>query len=568
MVNLNDYKILSQKCLNYFNLLEKEIKFDASLFNKKNKERFGFYIYMLEALCNIKDISDIVNLVTDRDFNQKLFGIQNDDNGVDAIFIDDENNYIDLFNFKYRENFVPGKQQRADEAFMSEKFLLSIKNKNGSGISGKLKINFDSILERLDSSNIWKIRLYSVTNEAVELSDNFPVCELLKNEYDLEFKSIGLPTIAQIMTLRPNPINCKLHLNNNELFSFKESDLSSAVSYIIQIPASELIRITCNDAGTRDKYNMEDYSILSEKDMEFGVLFDNVRGYITRSKFNLNILKVLQDEPLKFFMYNNGLTFIANNITASATNARKKTQIELRDFQVVNGGQTLRTIHRFNKMNKNNIDNYLPDCKVLIRIFNISSESPSIRDKIAEYTNSQNSISNIDLKSLDSIQLEIEQYLNNYNIIYARKLGDLGISAKKYSLKISMEKFGQILFSIQGSPNKASNNKKQIFDKYYDQVFKENFNLNNSVEYINKYFEIREKYNSFMNENVADQRIFYILYLIYKTHLSIDQEIKFFEKVLTMFYELDKESHTKARILIRKDFQDFLDSKIDSSRKE
>ena len=64
-----------------------------------------------------------------------------------------------------------------------------------------------------------------------------------------------------------------------------------------------------------------------------------------------------------------------------------------------------------------------------------------------------NAISNIDLKSLSSEQIQIEQFLEENDIIYARKIGDIGLTQTKiYEHKISMEKFGQILFSVQGFP--------------------------------------------------------------------------------------------------------------------
>jgi hypothetical protein len=65
---------------------------------------------------------------------------------------------------------------------------------------------------------------------------------------------------------------------------------------------------------------------------------------------------------------------------------------------VVNGGQTLRTLHSFKQQDKDNIHLYLSNCELLLRVFKTSTGP--VRNKIAEYTNSQNAISSIDLKSL------------------------------------------------------------------------------------------------------------------------------------------------------------------------
>ena len=563
MAYRDDFKLLSIKCLKYYDLLKKEFNVQDFSWSDKEKERLGFYIFMLELICNIKDISDIAKLITDKDFNRKIFNIFDDDFGADAIFIDEDNNFINIFNFKYKEKYSSGKQQRASEANETNKFLSAIDTRRKDGMNGKIKENYSEIIKRLDSLDIWKIKYYFISNETVELPMDNCILKLLENEYDLDIIVYGLPTISKMMALRPNPINASLYIRNDDIFAFKEDGLSSAVSYICQLSANDLIRITCNNKDYRNKYNMEDYSILHNNDMEYSVLFDNVRGYITKSKFNSNIINVLENEPSKFFMYNNGLTFIANNIKSDISKPAKKTKLDLNDFQVVNGGQTLRTIHKYNQLDPKNIETNLADCKVLIRIFNISSDNNNARDKIAEYTNSQNSISNIDLKSLDSIQLKIEQYLDNFNIIYSRKIGDLGLSNKEYCCKISMEKFGQILFSIQGFPEKASNSKKQIFDKYYEQIFKNNFRIENSVTYIKTYFKVSEIYNSLYEGSVSDQKLFYIMYLLYKTNLEIEKVIPLFEKILDKFFNEKNNELSKARILIRKEFKDYLDAEIE-----
>lgn len=563
MATINDYKILNAKCRRYFELLEKDLMKNIDSFDDKMKERFGFYIYILESFCNIKDTSDIIDLITDTDFNFKLFGIKEDDFGIDAVYIDDDEKYINLFNFKFRETYNETKQQSINETFLSMKFVNAIISGSIEGFNGKIKEIIELIFEKLQSDEVWKLRLYVVSNDSKELDTNIPELKHLKEVYDLEIEPVGLNSIVKMMSLRPEPINCSLHLDKDSLFSFTESSLSSSKSYIIRISANELIRITCDRPEYRNKYNMEDFSVLYETDMDYNLLFDNVRGYVTRSKYNKNMFLTLKEEPTKFFMYNNGLTITADDIIATPTNANKKVKLEINNFQVVNGGQTLKTIHKFKNDNIDNIENYLSGCEILLRIFKTSKEEPKTRNRIAEYTNSQNAISNIDLKSLTSEQIEIEQYLDQYNIIYARKSGESGIAdIKNYIHKISMEKFGQILFSIQGFPEKASNQKKQIFDKYYNHLFKEpDFNLSRSVEYISKYFEIKKQYDIKGNKNVSDQKIFYILYMDYKLSSTIESKIELLEDSLKTF-DTPGKPISDARKLIKSSFKEYLDSRI------
>ncbi|WP_324712664.1 AIPR family protein [Flavobacterium columnare] len=561
MANINDFKLLNIKCKSYFGLLENEFESSLNLPSEKHKERFGFYLFMLESICNVKDTYDILDLITDQEFNTFIYNKRDEDFGVDAIFIDEENNYINFFNFKFREKFNEQNQQGINETFLSTKFTNALITNDIGGLTGKISTYAKEIIEKLNGNEIWKLRLYAISNESKELDVNSPEIRQLKDLYDLETVAIGLDTISKFMSIRPEPINSTIHIDKDSILPFVESSLSSSKSYIIRITASDLIRITCNDSNYRNEYTMENFQPLSNTQMEYNLLFDNVRGLIIRSKFNDNIFKTLKEEPSRFFMYNNGLTITANNIETEPTNANKKLKIIITDFQVVNGGQTLRTLHRFNQQDKDNITKYLSNCEILLRVFKTPT-TDNIRNKIAEYTNSQNSISNIDLKSLSSEQIQIEQFLDENDIIYARKIGDTGLtSSKKYIHKISMEKFGQILFSIQGFPEKASNQKKQIFDKFYPQIFGEkNFDISKSAQFVRRYFEIKKEYDTLKLYQSSDQKIFYILYLDTKLNKSVTEKIDFFESVLQDYRSSEKISD--ARKLINTRFKEKLDDEI------
>lgn len=571
MANINDFKLLNLKCGRYFDLLEKELNRTINIpVDKKHRERFGFYLFMLESICKIKDISDIISIITDQEFNSMVLNQKDEDFGVDAIHIIDEGEEksINLFNFKYREKFNEDRQQSINETFLTTKFTNAIIAEKTNSLSGKLKKLTEDIINRLNGNDVWKLKLYVISNENKELDIDSPEISQLKDLYGLETHAIGLDTITNLMSIRPSAINATLHIDKDSILPFVESSLSSSKSYIIKISANDLIRITCDNAEHRENYKMENFAPLSTCSMDYNVLFDNVRGLVIKSKYNENIFKTLKEEPTRFFMYNNGLTITANDIISEDTNANKKVKISIKDFQVVNGGQTLRTIHDFSKLDQDHITKYLSSCELLLRVFKTPTTN-NIRNKIAEYTNSQNSISSIDLKSLNSQQIQIEQFLDAHNIIYARKAGDTGLSEKKnYIHKISMEKFGQILFSIiGGTPEKASNQKKQIFDKYYQQIFNENvFDINKSAYYVKRYYELKQMYDqNKKNYESTDQKIFYLLYLDSKLEtMKIEQKMDLLEKIIKEYIPVPGKPIQESRKLILSKFKEFLDDKIKS----
>ncbi|WP_455809092.1 AIPR family protein [Clostridium butyricum] len=558
--NINQFKLVQNKSELYYKILERELGKSVKLNKESDKARFGFYYYMLECLTGIKDTNNISNMITDTDFNKVVFNKGEDDCGIDAVYIDEEDREIKLFNFKYRERFKADKIQSENELYISTKFTNAIINEKTEHLEGKLKDYSKEIIEKIQSKDIWKIILYMVSNEDNGIEVNNPNIEQLRQLYDLEIRSIALPEISNFMSIRPEAIDSKLILDKESILSYTESSLVSAKSYLIKVPVSELIRITCNNKSMREKYNIENIKPLNNVDLDFAILFDNVRGFLGSTKYNKNIFKTLSEEPTKFFMYNNGITITAEDIIASDVNGKKKLLIEIKNFQVVNGGQTLRTVHNFNQAHQDNLENYLCDAEILVRIFKTGKEE-TLTSKIAEYTNSQNEISIIDLKSIATEQMQIEQILNNDNIIYARKIGNTGIDeSKNYDYKISLEKFAQIVYSKQGNPEKASNDKKKIFEKHYEETFgEENFDISQSPQIVRDYYKIKEIYEGIDKYNSSDQKIFYIIYLNQFRKDDIKENIDLLEECLNEYRKDDAISH--ARKLIQIGFRKFLDYK-------
>jgi len=555
MANLNDFKLINQKSNKYFNLLKNEISFNFERFSDKDKERYGFYLFVLESITGIKDILDLVDLITDTEFNSNINGVKVNDLGVDAVFIDKEKSTINLFNFKFRELFKWNKGQDTTEAIISTKFINAISENNIGFLDKKLKGYAEEILECFNSSTEWSFKLYIVSNDTKEFTNDSMDIKLLEEHYSLEVIPFGLPRIMETISIRPSPINASLVVDTNAVMSYAENDLSSSISYILRLVNSEIIRITCDSNEIRNQHNIEDEKILYNQKPSFSVLFDNVRGFKQKSTYNQNILKSLKEEPEKFFMYNNGITIIADVIDAKKINSNKRLKLDLKNIQVLNGGQTLRTIHSFNLLDENNITDYLSKSETLVRIFTTQDE---YINKIAEYTNSQNPISNIDLKSLRNEQIQLEQYLDDHEIIYARKTGDTGlVNDKKYLHKISMEKYGQILFSIKGSPHKATSQKKNIFDKYYQEVFGNSLEIEKAPEQIKNYFFIIHEYKR-LDIKGSDNKAFYILYLLENIPLeSIENLILSLEKFLSIFKTQEELADTRK--LLQLTFKEKLD---------
>lgn len=202
--------------------------------------RFGFYYFILKLYTELSEHSDITKIITDTDFNAKFFDKPDSDEGIDAVYVDEENNHIQLFNFKYRFPFKPEAVQSKDEALKSSKFfsvLLTQKNK----LKGRMKEEASRIIELLNGNETWDISFYIVSNENNTLKIDDPNLEQLKEIYGVKIIGIGLNEIVEETSPRPRQIDATLLLPKDSIMTFKEDSLSSNISYIMTLPLVELI---------------------------------------------------------------------------------------------------------------------------------------------------------------------------------------------------------------------------------------------------------------------------------------------------------------------------------------
>ena len=563
MATLNDYKLLEFKCINIFDSLNKEsftVDYYKTL-DDKGKARFGFYYFVIQMLTNYMELDDITDCICDTDFHAKTDGDPQDDFGIDAICFNDEDNEIHIFNFKYRENFVDD-MQRINDVWLSSKFFSYLVPGSTETLTPRMKELADQILQRYNSRNIWKTYFYVVTNYNKNIPQEDPVLQQMKAIYDLQIHTIGLPEIAPFLSSSHKKIDASLVFNRDAIMTFTEDELASNKSYIVRMTLPDLIRITCNDASLREKYNLEDYEQLENVDVDLDVLFDNVRGFILNSKFNANIENTLEHESSKFFFYNNGLTIVAENIISSSQNGGRLTKLEIKNLQVLNGGQTLRTSHEYNRKNGSNLVDKMSNAEVLVRLLNITDDN--IKNCIAEYTNSQNAIDLMDLKSLRKEQLQLEAFLKDHRIVYLRKRGQT-VTIEAGENQIGIQRMGQILLSTKGKrPEEASNKKKLIFADYYDELFTNNRDLisEQTINNIKIYLSLRSEFKN-LNFNYSIQKALYVLYI-----LSIKQDMQIANAITTLEHSISSYKANNgldidySRVLIRPNFRAFLEQNV------
>ena len=137
------------------------------------------------------------------------------------------------------------------------------------------------------------------------------------------------------------------------------------------------------------------------------LLEQNVRVFLqARGNVNRGLRNTIANNPEMFFAYNNGITATAEGIeTVASPNGLLLTG--MRNFQIVNGGQTTASIHAALRNKEVDLDRVFVQMK--LSIVN-SDKALEIVPKISEYANTQNRVSAADFFSNHPFHIRIEGF--------------------------------------------------------------------------------------------------------------------------------------------------------------
>jgi hypothetical protein len=135
----------------------------------------------------------------------------------------------------------------------------------------------------------------------------------------------------------------------------------------------------------------------------------NVRSFLQATgKVNRGIRDTLAAEPQLFLAYNNGISATASTVEVVPHDGGLGIS-KLEDLQIVNGGQTTASVHR---ALRTGID--ITPVAVQAKITEVSAEQrDEIVPRISRYANSQNKVSEADLRSNDPFHVEVESLSRN-----------------------------------------------------------------------------------------------------------------------------------------------------------
>jgi hypothetical protein len=231
-------------------------------------------------------------------------------------------------------------------------------------------------------------------------------------------------------------------------------------------------------------------------------------------------------------------------------------RVKVENLQIINGGQTCKTIQHTLKENPN-ID--FSQVFVLVRLYELSGDDvDDLINDVTIATNSQNPVDLRDLRANDTLQLNLESDIKELGFVYKRKkdnnlVGDI----------IPSSVAAEAIYAIWcKKPHQAKFKKNELFGKFYNEIFA---NINGSqlvlAVLIYRYCDNQRRKSHLLNKYPHLPYSNYFIAMLMAQILLKDVNITFsklyhkdFEKVKNYFEQnkeglFDKANHTLIQAL-------------------
>jgi len=320
----------------------------------KNEVEKG-HLYLLWHLINVEEVLEDVaeNAIIDGAY----------DCGIDAYLVDVSEKRIRLFQSKFGEAHSIG---------AIDKFVKDVERFKKLEQSKIRRDELQYLWKHLHEKNM-KIELVYVTDQNIDDYESGEVKIVGREQiYQTLWERIKKPAKGQVTTLKI--LKCLEH----------DNALCCVVSAF-------------------------DYADFVERNEHY-VFESNIRKHLGgKGSINKGITKTLEEDPHKFFEWNNGITITVDNYSM------KNNQLSLGGAQIVNGAQTSKSILD-RKKKTNNLD-----AEVLVTI--IKTKDEEHQRNITKYRNSQNAIKGKDYVSLEDYHIAIHSMLERIGYFYEHQQG-------------------------------------------------------------------------------------------------------------------------------------------------
>lgn len=198
----------------------------------------------------------------------------------------------------------------------------------------------------------------------------------------------------------------------------------------------------------------------------------NIRRYLglRGNRVNESIAATLRDPSKRpnFYFYNNGITMVCSQFRHNAMSSADWT-VQVKDMQIVNGGQTARTVQQVAKQ----VGDTIGSADALVRIYEIEQDDDALVKAITFATNSQNPVDLRDLKTNDSIQQDLAVSIKDLGYEYRAKREESAVSSNEFTSATVAE---AVLAVWRERPHQARFARREHFGALYRTIFTPDLN--------------------------------------------------------------------------------------------
>lgn len=183
-----------------------------------------------------------------------------------------------------------------------------------------------------------------------------------------------------------------------------------------------------------------------------------------------------ENERANFYFYNNGITLVCHKFAYNALQSDNY-QVQIEGLQVINGGQTCKTIqHALAAMA--GAQPGMEKAFVLVRLYQLPSDSDELVRSITYATNSQNPVDLRDLRSNDARQKSLEMAIRELGFTYHRHRSEASLRPTDISSATAAE---AVLSIWRGRPHQGKFQGREHFGKLYEMIFSQDLNATQVV---------------------------------------------------------------------------------------
>ena len=193
----------------------------------------------------------------------------------------------------------------------------------------------------------------------------------------------------------------------------------------------------------------------------------NIRRYLglAGNRVNEAVAATLResDQRSNFYFYNNPITITCSQFRHNALQ-RENWSVQVSDLQIVNGGQTARTVQHIAR----EVGSQIGEAEVLVRLYELEQNDAELVEAITFATNSQNPVDLRDLKANDARQKALGHSISELGYTYRAKREDRPVSSDEFTSAVIAE---AVLAIWRRRPHQARFRSREHFGALYSTIF-------------------------------------------------------------------------------------------------